>query len=93
MTHANFFISGDGNVHLNVVVEEFSTEILKKIEPFIYEYTSKLKGSVSAEHGIGLRKTKYVRYSKSEEAVQLMKNIKNMMDPNGILNPYKVLPV
>ncbi|XP_044751509.1 D-2-hydroxyglutarate dehydrogenase, mitochondrial [Coccinella septempunctata] len=83
---------GDGNVHLNVAVKEFSADVLNKIEPFIYEYTSKLRGSISAEHGIGFRKTKYMHYSKSKEAIDLMKSIKKMMDPKGILNPYKVLP-
>ncbi|KAL3281914.1 hypothetical protein HHI36_005118 [Cryptolaemus montrouzieri] len=83
---------GDGNVHLSICVKEFSTEVLNKIEPFIYEYTSKLKGSISAEHGIGFRKTNYVHYSKSQEAIDIMTNIKCIMDPKGILNPYKVYP-
>nr|CAH7759828.1 unnamed protein product [Callosobruchus chinensis] len=64
-------------------------EVYHKIEPFIFEKTSKLKGSVSAEHGIGFKKPKYVHYSKSDEAIVLMKQLKSMMDPNGILNPYK----
>lgn len=83
---------GDGNIHLQVIVNEFTQDALNKIEPFIYEYTSKLKGSVSAEHGVGFRKPKYIHYSKSPEAIALMKELKTMMDPNGILNPYKVLP-
>lgn len=77
---------------MNVTVKEFSERVLKKIEPFVYEYTSKLRGSVSAEHGIGFRKPKYVRYSKSETAIELMRDLKRLMDPNGILNPYKVVP-
>ncbi|KAF7279777.1 hypothetical protein GWI33_006760 [Rhynchophorus ferrugineus] len=83
---------GDGNIHFQVSVREFSQDILKKIEPFVYEYTSKLRGSVSAEHGIGFRKPKYIHYSKSPESIQIMKQLKKMFDPNGILNPYKVLP-
>ncbi|VEN44638.1 unnamed protein product [Callosobruchus maculatus] len=82
----------DGNIHLNVTVKEFTQEVYHKIEPFIFERTSKLKGSVSAEHGIGFKKPKYVHYSKSQEAIGLMKQLKSMMDPKGILNPYKVLP-
>lgn len=84
--------SGDGNIHLNITVKEFSERVLKRIEPFVYEYTSKLRGSVSAEHGIGFRKPKYIHYSKSQPAIELMKDIKKLMDPKGILNPYKVLP-
>lgn len=82
---------GDSNLHLNIAVEEFTEEIAKRVEPFVYEYTSKLRGSVSAEHGIGFLKSKYVKYSKKPEALQLMREVKKMMDPNGILNPYKMV--
>lgn len=83
---------GDSNLHLNVSCKEFNDEIYKRVEPFVYEYTSKLRGSISAEHGIGFLKTKYLKYSKQPEALNLMKELKTVMDPNGILNPYKVLP-
>lgn len=83
---------GDSNIHLNITFKEFSQEALKKVEPFVYEYTSSLKGSISAEHGVGFRKPKYIHYSKTEPAIKLMRDIKRIMDPNGILNPYKVLP-
>lgn len=42
---------GDGNVHLNVSVPELTDGIRSRIEPFVYEFTSKLRGSISAEHG------------------------------------------
>lgn len=84
---------GDSNMHLNIVCEKFSQEVYKLVEPFVFEYTSKLKGSVSAEHGIGFHKPKYLHFSKSPESIQLMKEIKNLMDPENILNPYKVLPL
>ncbi|CAG9771240.1 unnamed protein product [Ceutorhynchus assimilis] len=83
---------GDGNVHFQVSCRQFSQNILNKIEPFVYEFTSKLRGSISAEHGIGFRKPKYVHYSKSAESIVIMKQLKEMFDPNGILNPYKVIP-
>lgn len=83
---------GDGNVHLNITVKEFTQDVLGKIEPFVYEFTSKLRGSISAEHGIGFRKPKYMHYSKSPASIQLMKQLKALMDPRNILNPYKVLP-
>lgn len=82
---------GDSNLHLNISCAEFTPEIYAKVEPFVYEYTSKLKGSVSAEHGIGFLKTKYTKYSKSPEALAMMKELKVLMDPNSILNPYKVI--
>lgn len=56
----------------------------------MYEWTRKFKGSISAEHGIGFLKTKYLKYSKSNLEIDLMKKIKNTMDPKKILNPYKI---
>ena len=50
------------------------------------------KGSVSAEHGIGSHKVSFLEYSKSKPMIDYMKKIKNVFDPNGIMNPYKVLP-
>lgn len=82
---------GDQNIHLNISCPEFTQEIYGLLEPFVYEYTSSLKGSVSAEHGIGFLKKKYTKYSKSPEALALMKEMKMVLDPNGILNPYKVI--
>lgn len=83
---------GDSNLHLNIQCEEYDKDLHKIIEPFVYEYTSKLGGSISAEHGIGFLKTQYLQYSKKREAVQLMKTLKTLFDPKNILNPYKVLP-
>ncbi|XP_058454629.1 D-2-hydroxyglutarate dehydrogenase, mitochondrial isoform X1 [Malaya genurostris] len=83
---------GDSNLHLNVSCPKYGPEIHKLLEPFVYEYTSKVHGSVSAEHGIGFLKTKYLKYSKRPESLLLMSQLKQLMDPNGILNPYKVLP-
>ncbi|XP_037898085.1 D-2-hydroxyglutarate dehydrogenase, mitochondrial isoform X1 [Glossina fuscipes] len=82
---------GDSNLHLNVSCEEYSRELYERIEPFIYEHTAKLKGSVSAEHGIGFTKKNYLKYSKSSEAITMMREVKKLLDPSGILNPYKVL--
>ncbi|CAN6439405.1 unnamed protein product [Victoria cruziana] len=83
---------GDGNLHLNVSAPEYDDKVLRKIEPFVYEWTSKHRGSISAEHGLGQMKANEIHYSKPAEAVQLMASIKKLLDPNGIMNPYKVLP-
>ena len=48
--------------------------------------------SISAEHGLGLKKANYIHYSQSETAVAYMKRLKQVFDPNGIMNPYKYLP-
>ena len=42
---------GDGNMHLNITTKDYDKNVLDKIEPFLYEYTSKVHGSISAEHG------------------------------------------
>ncbi|XP_068634992.1 probable D-2-hydroxyglutarate dehydrogenase, mitochondrial isoform X2 [Aristolochia californica] len=83
---------GDGNLHMNISTPKYDDTVLAQIEPFVYEWTSKHRGSISAEHGLGLMKANKIHYSKSHESVQLMASIKKLLDPNGIMNPYKVLP-
>uniref|UniRef100_UPI0037E75446 D-2-hydroxyglutarate dehydrogenase, mitochondrial isoform X1 n=1 Tax=Semicossyphus pulcher TaxID=241346 RepID=UPI0037E75446 len=83
---------GDGNLHLNVTSPARDPALLAAIEPFVYEWTASCQGSISAEHGLGLKKRNYIYYSKPSQAVALMSDIKAMMDPKGILNPYKTLP-
>lgn len=83
---------GDGNLHLNITSPARDPALLAAIEPFVYEWTASCHGSISAEHGLGLKKRNYIYYSKPSQAVALMGNIKAMLDPKGILNPYKTLP-
>jgi FAD/FMN-containing dehydrogenase len=61
------------------------------IEEAVYTIVSRRKGSISAEHGIGSLKRSFLHYSRSPEEIALMRAIKQVMDPNGILNPGKVL--
>ena len=81
---------GDGNLHLNIIGEK-SEKVLNAIEPFVYKLTQKNEGSISAEHGLGLMKAKHIGYSKSADMIDMMKQVKQMFDPNGILNPYKYI--
>ncbi|XP_039993824.1 D-2-hydroxyglutarate dehydrogenase, mitochondrial isoform X2 [Xiphias gladius] len=83
---------GDGNLHLNITSPAKDPSLLAAIEPFVYEWTASYQGSISAEHGLGLKKRNYIYYSKPSQAVALMGSIKAMLDPKGILNPYKTLP-
>ncbi|KAI0793403.1 FAD-binding domain-containing protein [Abortiporus biennis] len=83
---------GDGNLHLNIVAAAYTPEIEAALEPFVYELVGKYKGSVSAEHGIGVMKTHALHYSKDEVNIEWMRRIKNLFDPHGIMNPGKVLP-
>ncbi|CAO2647217.1 Nn.00g081390.m01.CDS01 [Neocucurbitaria sp. VM-36] len=82
---------GDANLHLNIPTRRFDKAVEKELEPFVYEWVQKRNGSISAEHGLGVTKKPYVGYSKSETMIKLMKQIKELYDPNGIMNPYKYI--
>jgi len=82
---------GDANLHLNIPTRRFGKDIEKQLEPFVYEWVQKRNGSISAEHGLGVTKKPYVGYSKDETMLRLMKQIKDLYDPNGIMNPYKYI--
>lgn len=84
---------GDGNLHINIVANSYDKEIEKVVEPYIYELVAKHNGSISAEHGLGLMKAPYVSYSQSKSSIDLMKTLKQTIDPNGILNPYKCVTI
>lgn len=80
----------DGNLHLSVSMNGHSVPEAE-IEDVVYAIAARRRGSVSAEHGIGSLKRKYLHYSRSPEELALMRAIKQAMDPNGILNPGKIL--
>ena len=83
---------GDGNLHLNVSAPGGrSPHLSSLLEPYLYEKTRDMEGSVSAEHGIGVMKKKYLGFNKGEGELAVMKEMKALMDPAGIMNPGKVL--
>ena len=71
--------------------EAWKSEVPKGIRE-IFELTVSLKGTLSGEHGIGYVQKNYMDIAFQPVSLQLMKGIKNVFDPNGILNPGKVLP-
>jgi FAD/FMN-containing dehydrogenase len=79
----------DGNLHVSVCMAGRSVPELD-IERAVYEIVSRRRGSISAEHGIGLLKREFLHLSRSPEEIALMRAIKKAMDPNGILNPGKI---
>lgn len=85
---------GDGNLHLNVAIDERSDveQVTNLLEPWIYEFVSTHRGSVSAEHGLGQMKAYAIGYSKTSTAIDVMRTLKSALDVNGICNPYKVFP-
>lgn len=82
---------GDSNLHLNVAVRNYDKRVEKVLEPFIYEWIQKRRGSISAEHGLGVAKSNFVGYSRGDTELGVMRAIKGMFDPKGIMNPYKYI--
>ncbi len=84
---------GDGSVHPQIPIdfnnkEEYKNYKLAKGE--IYDLTVKLGGTISGEHGIGLEKRAYISKVVNSTALNYMREIKKVFDPNNILNPYKI---
>jgi FAD/FMN-containing dehydrogenase len=82
---------GDGNLHLNVHVGSGDEESRHRVEAIVYGGIGIRKGSVSAEHGIGLEKRAYLELCRTPAELELMRTLKRALDPRGILNPGKIL--
>ena len=87
---------GDGNLHINVLKPDASSdaEFVAACEQVTRLLAKALKahgGSISAEHGIGLVKKPYLDSTRSAPEIELMRGVKRVFDPNGILNPGKLL--
>jgi len=86
--------AGDGNVHIGVIGGGMPQEEFKKLLPEVFKdiFSESVSrgGTISGEHGIGVAKKKYVPLAIKEEQLELMRKIKKVFDPNGILNPGKV---
>lgn len=86
---------GDGNVHLNILKPENlpKEEFFKRCNEVsygIFDAVKKYRGSISAEHGVGLLKKPYLQYSRSESEIAMMQALKKVFDPNNIMNPGKI---
>ena len=89
---------GDGNMHFNVTqpVDMEKSAYLAQwqdMNQVVYDVVVRLGGSISAEHGIGVLKREDMRWFKSTEELDVMRGLKKLFDPRGILNPGKVLPL
>ncbi|HEY8272201.1 MAG TPA: FAD-binding oxidoreductase [Pseudobdellovibrionaceae bacterium] len=87
---------GDGNLHVNILRPEGMTkeDFVKecsKVDVLVFEAVMKHKGSISAEHGVGLTKKPFLRFTRSQAEVEMMKGIKRVFDPDNIMNPGKVI--
>ena len=88
--------AGDGNLHINIIKgdlsnDKWNNELSAGIRE-IFELTVKLGGTISGEHGIGLVQKNYMDIPFSNVQLELMKKIKSVFDPKGILNPGKIFP-
>jgi FAD/FMN-containing dehydrogenase len=81
---------GDDNVHIAVLTGERTRERKPLVEEIVYRHIARHRGSISAEHGIGFEKLPYLGYSRTAEEVNLMRRLKRMLDPHGVLNPGRV---
>ncbi|NOR24061.1 MAG: FAD-binding protein [Desulforhopalus sp.] len=89
----NFGHAGDGNIHVNVMVdlkEEGMPVKIEKVMDEVFGAAIKLRGSISGEHGIGTSKAKYMNMELDIATISYMQRIKAALDPNNILNPGKI---
>jgi glycolate oxidase len=91
----NFGHAGDGNIHVNIMVDRKNREEHKRglaLVEQIFKETLELGGTISGEHGIGITKAQYIGMEISETGLSIMKSIKKLFDPKNILNPGKIFP-
>ena len=91
----NFGHAGDGNIHVNLMVDRTNEEEYRRAESLareIFRVTLDLGGTISGEHGVGITKSPYIGMEIKKRELKLMRGIKNVFDPKNILNPGKIFP-
>jgi len=87
---------GDGNFHLMLLVDPAKpeqTELAKKFNKRLVERALKMEGTCTGEHGVGLGKMGSMRMELGDDMMDLMRDIKKVFDPEGLMNPGKVVPL
>ncbi len=95
ITIVNFGHAGNGNIHVNLLVNPDDSEEMARADACLSEVFTlvlKLDGTLSGEHGIGMVKREFVELEIDSVTLELMQRIKQQFDPKGILNPGKKLP-
>ncbi len=87
--------AGDGNLHIRIIKgnltdDQWKGDYIKKAIVEIITLCHQLGGTISGEHGIGLIQQEYMNIVFSEKAMSIQREIKNLFDPNGVLNPGKI---
>jgi len=80
---------GNGNLHVNLLVNEYSENITQCLNE-LFDKVISLNGTLSGEHGIGIEKKPFIHKAIDHSTIQLMKNIKHVFDPKNILNCGKI---
>jgi glycolate oxidase len=91
----NFGHAGDGNIHVNVLIDKRKPGEQEKAHAAvneIFQAALDLGGTLSGEHGIGITKAPYLPLELGDMGIEVMKRIKKAFDPNNILNPGKIFP-
>jgi len=87
--------AGDGNIHLNLLragLNELEWQAIPDAVEHLFKEVKRLGGVLSGEHGVGWLQSRYLPIFKSQIEIALMKGIKQVFDPNNILNPGKIWP-
>lgn len=81
---------GDGNLHINIWAPHFVASDARRVAAIVYEPLRLAQGSISAEHGIGIDKKEYLGLCRTPAEMTTMRRLKQLFDPNNILNPGKL---
>ena len=90
---ATFGHAGDGNLHPQILYDGYNPEDVKKMEAAsadLFALAISLHGTLTGEHGIGLSKAPFMTLEHDPAAMNVMRSLKRMFDPNNILNPGKM---
>ena len=83
--------AGNGNLHTRLIADTQAMERIQEIAEYYFEQVINMGGSISGEHGDGLARTRFVRKQYGRKNYNLFARLKDMMDPDGVLNPGKTV--
>ena len=95
ITNVNFGHAGNGNIHVNLLVNPDNAEQMKQVElclKEVFQLVLSLDGTLSGEHGVGVEKRRFMTLEFNQIQLDIMQRIKRQFDPKDLLNPGKLLP-
>jgi glycolate oxidase len=90
---ATYGHAGDGNLHPQILYDGYDPEQVKRMEAAtadLFKLSIELGGTLTGEHGIGLSKAPFMNLEHDPVAMDVMRSLKKLLDPNNILNPGKM---